>query len=123
MIKTDYVTCIFCKITLFILNTYIYIALFCRFNKNFCLFCHYARYYLYFCSMKVVIAIDSFKGCLSSKEANEAAAEGISKVYPDAEIIKVTVSDGGEGYMEAFHAAIGGKLEEVMVRDPLMRHC
>ena len=71
--------------------------------------------------MKIVIAIDSFKGCLSSKEANEAAAEGISKVYPDAEIIKVTVSDGGEGYMEAFHTAIGGKLEEVMVRDPLMR--
>ena len=71
--------------------------------------------------MKVVIAIDSFKGCLSSKEANEAAAEGIRRVYPDAEIIKVPVSDGGEGYMEAFHAAIGGKLEEVMVRDPLMR--
>ena len=71
--------------------------------------------------MKIVIAIDSFKGCLSSKEANEAAAEGIRKVYPDAEIIKVPVSDGGEGYMEAFHAAIGGKLEEVMVRDPMMR--
>ena len=71
--------------------------------------------------MKVVIAIDSFKGCLSSKEANEAAAEGIRRTYPDAEIIKVPVSDGGEGYMEAFHAAIGGKLEEVMVRDPLMR--
>lgn len=71
--------------------------------------------------MKVVIAIDSFKGCLSSKEANEAAAEGIRRAYPDAEIIKVPVSDGGEGYMEAFHAAIGGKLEEIVVRDPLMR--
>ena len=71
--------------------------------------------------MKVVIAIDSFKGCLSSKEANEAATEGIRRAYPDVEIIKVPVSDGGEGYMEAFHAAIGGKLEEVMVRDPLMR--
>ena len=71
--------------------------------------------------MKVVIAIDSFKGCLSSKEANEAAAEGIRRAYPDVEIIKVPVSDGGEGYMEAFHAAIGGKLEEVMVRDPMMR--
>ena len=71
--------------------------------------------------MKVVIAIDSFKGCLTSKEANEAAAEGIRKAYPDAEIIEVPVSDGGEGYMEAFHAAIGGQLEEVTVRDPLMR--
>ncbi len=71
--------------------------------------------------MKVVIAIDSFKGCLTSKEANEAAAEGIRRAYPDAEIIEVPVSDGGEGYMEAFHAAIGGQLEEVTVRDPLMR--
>ena len=71
--------------------------------------------------MNVIIAIDSFKGCLTSKEANEAAAEGIRIVYPDAEIVTVPVSDGGEGYMEAFHAAIGGRLEEVTVRDPLMR--
>ena len=71
--------------------------------------------------MKVIIAIDSFKGCLTSKEANKAAAEGIRKAYPDAEVVKVPVSDGGEGYLEAFHAAIGGRLEEVTVRDPLMR--
>lgn len=71
--------------------------------------------------MKIVTAIDSFKGCLTSQEANEAAAEGIRAVCPDAEIVEVPVSDGGEGYMEAFHAAIGGRLEEVMVRDPLMR--
>lgn len=71
--------------------------------------------------MKVVIAIDSFKGCLTSQEANEAAAEGIRQAYPDAKIIEVPVSDGGEGYMEAFYAAIGGHLEEVTVRDPLMR--
>ena len=71
--------------------------------------------------MKVIIAIDSFKGCLTSKEANEAAAEGIRNAYPEAEIVKVPVSDGGEGYMEAFHAAIGGSLEGVTVRDPLMR--
>jgi glycerate kinase len=77
--------------------------------------------YLQFCNMKVVIAIDSFKGCLTSKEANEAAAESIRRVYPDAEIVEVPVSDGGEGYMEAFHAAIGGRLEGVAVRDPLMR--
>ena len=71
--------------------------------------------------MKVIIAIDSFKGCLTSKEANEAAAEGIRVAYPEAEIVKVPVSDGGEGYMEAFHAAIGGQLEKVTARDPLMR--
>ena len=71
--------------------------------------------------MKVIIAIDSFKGCLTSKQANEAAAEGIRRVCPDAKIVEIPVSDGGEGYMEAFHAAIGGSLEEVVVRDPLMR--
>ena len=74
-----------------------------------------------FSNMKVIIAIDSFKGCLTSKEANEAAAEGIRRVYPDAEIVEVPVSDGGEGYMEAFHAAVGGRLVDVVVRDPLMR--
>jgi glycerate kinase len=71
--------------------------------------------------VKVIIAIDSFKGCLTSKQANEAAAEGIRRVCPDAEVVEIPVSDGGEGYMEAFHAAIGGSLEKVTVRDPLMR--
>ena len=71
--------------------------------------------------MKVIIAIDSFKGCLTSKQANEATAEGIRRVCPNAKIVEIPVSDGGEGYMEAFHAAIGGSLEEVVVRDPLMR--
>ena len=45
--------------------------------------------------MKVIIALDSFKGCLTSDEANQAAAEGIRRMCPDAEIRKVTVSDGG----------------------------
>ena len=71
--------------------------------------------------MKVVLAIDSFKGCLSSIEANQAAAEGLKKGWPDAEIVQVPVSDGGEGFLEAFHVAIGGELIEVTVKDPLMR--
>ena len=71
--------------------------------------------------MKIVVAIDSFKGCLTSKEANQAAAEGIRNSFPDAEVVQVPVSDGGEGFMEAFHAAIGGDLVELTVRDPLMR--
>ncbi len=71
--------------------------------------------------MKIVIAVDSFKGCLTSREANQAAAEGVLCVCPDAEIVQVPVSDGGEGFVEAFHAAVGGKLVDVPVRDPLMR--
>ena len=69
----------------------------------------------------IIVAIDSFKGCLTSMEANQAAAEGILRAWPDAEIVQVPVSDGGEGFLEAFHAAIGGELVEMMVRDPLMR--
>ena len=71
--------------------------------------------------MKVVVAIDSFKGCMTSVEANRAAAEGIRCACPDAEIAQVPVSDGGEGFLEAFHAAIGGELVAATVNDPLMR--
>jgi glycerate kinase len=71
--------------------------------------------------MKVLIAIDSFKGCLSSVEANWAAEEGVRSVCPDAEIVQVPVSDGGEGFLDAFQSAIGGETLEVGVRDPLMR--
>ena len=70
---------------------------------------------------KVIVAIDSFKGCLTSAEANQAASDGILAKMPEAEVVQVPVSDGGEGFMEAFQAAIGGKLVEVNVKDPLMR--
>ena len=70
---------------------------------------------------KIIVAIDSFKGCLTSKEANQAAAQGIRSACPDAEVVQIPVSDGGEGFMDAFHAAIGGELVAIPVRDPLMR--
>ena len=71
--------------------------------------------------MKVIVAIDSFKGCLSSAEANRAAAEGIRRVCGDAEVVQVAVSDGGEGFVEAFRSATGGREVEVTVADPLLR--
>ena len=71
--------------------------------------------------MKIIVAIDSFKGCLTSVEANQAASEGILAKMPDAEVVQVPVSDGGEGFIEAFQAAMGGQLVEVNVKDPLMR--
>ena len=70
---------------------------------------------------KVIVAIDSFKGCLTSVEANQAASEGILARMPDAAVVQVPVSDGGEGFMEAFQAAMGGEIVEVNVKDPLMR--
>jgi len=70
---------------------------------------------------KVIVAIDSFKGCLTSAEANQAASEGILDKMPDAKVVQVPVSDGGEGFLEAFQAAMGGEIVEVNVKDPLMR--
>lgn len=68
-----------------------------------------------------ILAIDSFKDCLTSREANQAAAEGISKAAPDAHVVQIPVSDGGEGWLEAFRSAIGGEVVRVNVYDPLMR--
>ena len=69
----------------------------------------------------VIVAIDSFKGCLTSLEANQAAEEGVLAVKPDARVIQVPVSDGGEGWLEAFETSVGGEKRELTVRDPLMR--
>ncbi|MBQ6200987.1 MAG: glycerate kinase [Prevotella sp.] len=71
--------------------------------------------------MKIIVAIDSFKGCLTSAEANQAASEGILVKMPDAKVVQMPVSDGGEGFLEAFQAAMGGSIVEVNVKDPLMR--
>ena len=70
---------------------------------------------------KIIVAIDSFKGCLTSAEANQAASEGVLERMPDAKVVQVPVSDGGEGWLQAFRAAIGGEEVEVNVKDPLMR--
>ena len=74
------------------------------------------------CMNKIIVAIDSFKGCLTSAEANQAAAEGIAAELPEAEVIQMPVSDGGEGWLEAFRAATGGEMVDIVVRDPLMRY-
>lgn len=69
---------------------------------------------------KIIIAIDSFKGCITSAEANRAAADGMRHLK-DTEIVEIPVSDGGDGWLEAFRCAKGGELVQVTVRDPLMR--
>ena len=70
---------------------------------------------------KIIVAIDSFKGCLTSAEANQAASEGVLERMPDAKVVQVPVSDGGEGFLDAFKTAMGGEIVEVCVKDPLMR--
>ena len=69
--------------------------------------------------MKVVIAIDSLKGSLSSLEAGDAIKKGIHKAIPDAEVVIRPLADGGEGTVEALAIGMGGRLEKVMVTGPL----
>lgn len=69
--------------------------------------------------MKAVIAIDSFKGSLSSYEAGEAAARGIRRVYDDAETCVMPIADGGEGTVDALVRGMNGKLRRVSVKNPL----
>lgn len=51
--------------------------------------------------MKVVVAMDSMKGSLSSLEAGNAVSEGIHRVFRDAEVTVCPLADGGEGTVEA----------------------
>lgn len=70
---------------------------------------------------KIVIACDSYKGCLSSSDVARAAAEGVAEVYPDCEIVRLAVADGGEGTVDALVETLGGHLEWAEVSDPLGR--
>lgn len=70
---------------------------------------------------KIVIACDSYKGCLSSSDVANAAAQGVAEVYPDCEVVKLAVADGGEGTVEALVDTLGGHLEWAEVSDPLGR--
>lgn len=71
--------------------------------------------------MKVLIAIDSFKGSLSSTEAGYAAAEGIKRIYPHALTEIIPIADGGEGTVDALTLGTDGKKEHAQATDPLGR--
>ena len=71
--------------------------------------------------MKIVIAPDSFKECLSAQEVAANIAVGIRKVAPNAEIFEIPISDGGEGVLEALLNGVGGQRIAISVLDPLMR--
>ena len=68
--------------------------------------------------MKVVAAIDSFKGSLSTFQAGNAVKDGVKNVYPDAEVKISPLADGGEGTVEAIIEAMDGKMESIDVCGP-----
>jgi len=69
--------------------------------------------------MRIVVAPDSYKGSASAVNVANAMEEGILSIFPDAEVIKVPIADGGEGTIEALLVATGGQLIEEKVIGPL----
>ena len=69
--------------------------------------------------MKLVVAIDSFKGSLSSTEAGKAIEEGVKRVYQNAEVVVRPLADGGEGTVEALVEGMGGIFVTKEVTGPL----
>ena len=70
---------------------------------------------------KVVVASDSFKGCLSSIQVADAVECAVLQAYPSCGVVKVDVADGGEGTMDALRRTLGGKAIFAEVSDPLGR--
>ena len=69
--------------------------------------------------MKIVVAPDSFKGSVTALQAAEAIERGLHRVFPDAEIEKLPMADGGEGTAQSLVDATGGRILTESVVDPL----
>ena len=76
-------------------------------------------YFRRFIHMKVVIAIDSLKGSLSSMEAGTAIKDGILAAKPDAEVIVKPLADGGEGTTDALIEGMNGERIDLTVTGPM----
>ena len=71
--------------------------------------------------MNVVIAIDSFKGSMTSMQAGLSAAAGIRRVYKNASVTVRPLADGGEGTVDALVNGCGGRMTQVQVTGPVGR--
>ena len=69
--------------------------------------------------MKIVVAPDSFKGSLTAIEVSDAIEQGIREVFPEAEIVKIPMADGGDGTVQCLVNATGGKILREKVTAPL----
>ncbi len=69
--------------------------------------------------MKIIVAMDSFKGSLTSLQAGEAVKEGITNAMSDAKVCIRPLADGGEGTVEALVSGRNGTLEHLLVTGPL----
>jgi glycerate kinase len=72
-------------------------------------------------SYRVLIAPDKFAGSLSAIEAADAIAAGWRAIAPEDRVTVLPLADGGTGFVDVLHAALGGRLEAVDTTDPLGR--
>ncbi|MDO4496905.1 MAG: glycerate kinase [Bacteroidales bacterium] len=70
---------------------------------------------------KVILAFDSFKGCITAQEACQAAALGVHAVWPDAVTSEIPLSDGGEGLVKCIQQILPTQLVNLKVHGPLMQ--
>lgn len=68
--------------------------------------------------MRVLVAPDKFAGTLTAVEAAEAIATGWRRQAPEDELDLAPMSDGGPGFVDVLHAALGGELIAVTVEAP-----
>ncbi len=71
--------------------------------------------------MKIVVAIDSFKGSLSSLQAGNAVKEAVLRLDPCADVTVKALADGGEGTVDALSSASNAETVEITVHGPLMK--
>lgn len=71
--------------------------------------------------MKIIVAPDSYKGCLTAKEVAGAITQTLKESCPDAEIITIPLADGGEGTVEILSEALDCLIQTATVTDPLGR--
>lgn len=69
--------------------------------------------------MKIIIAPDSFKGCLNALEVAQSIEKGIRKVYSKASMVTVPMADGGEGTVQSLVGGTKGQLLDLEVTGPL----
>ena len=69
--------------------------------------------------MKIAVAMDSFKGSMTSMEAGLAVAEGIHRVDSTVEVNVFPLADGGEGTVNTLISGLGGEIINVTVTGPL----
>ena len=69
--------------------------------------------------MRIVVAPDSFKGCLTALQVCNAIERGLRAALPDVDIIKAPMADGGEGTVQSLVDATGGRFVSETVSGPL----